>query len=38
MELLFGFYFPKFCAISMAMPPATTEKPMVKKNQKNHWA
>lgn len=27
-----------FCAIIIPIPPATTKMPIVKKNQKNHWA
>ena len=26
------------CAIIIAIPPATTKIPIMKKNQKNHWA
>ena len=28
----------QFCAIIIPIPPATTNMPIVKKNQKNHWA
>ena len=31
-------HFPQLCAIIIPIPPATTKIPIVKKNQKNHWA